>query len=94
MKKVRFTSLLLCVVILIQCLALAVSAAPVDALQTVSTEETETTEPAETTLPTPASDLPFGQLSIQNGCRTIEGMMPLGGAERRLATAQGVFALK
>jgi len=94
MKKVRFTSLLLCVVILVQCLALAVSAAPVDALQTVSTEGTESTEPAETTLPVPASDLPFGQLSIQNGCRTIEGMMPLGGAERRLATAQGVFAFE
>ena len=39
-----------------------------------------------------ASQLPFGRASIQLGCRTIDGIMPLSGSERRLATAQAVFA--
>lgn len=92
MKKLTCISWLLCIALLSQFLVLSVCAAPLDALQTVSTEETQTTDPLETTLPVVDTSIPFGQLSIQSGCRTIEGMMPLGGAERRLATAQGVFA--
>lgn len=59
---------------------------PISATEMVSQSTTESlpqvTEPVE---------IPFGQVSIQNGCRTIAGMSPLDGKERKLNTAQAVF---
>lgn len=40
---------------------------------------------------TGSGNLPYGQVSIQNGCRTIEAMRPLAGSERKLSSAQGAF---
>lgn len=82
MKKIKFLSLLLTLCVIFQCMAapvFAADAAPIPAT-TSATEATEPTEP------------PFGTVSIQEGCRTIEGMVPLGGNERRLDTAVSAFA--
>ena len=102
MKNPRTISLLLCLVLILGCFARPACAVDLSNLETVAV--TEETAPAEstaaenpqagtnTTLINSAAKLPFGQASIKQGCRTIEGMMPLAGSERRLATAQSVFA--
>ncbi len=80
MKKNDFLSILLCLLIFMQCLLLPVSATAadgVDILEDALPQETE--EPA------------FGTVSIQKGCNTINGMIPLAGSDPRLATAQSVF---
>lgn len=82
MKKMKFLTLLLTLCMALQCLAvpaLAIDEAPIPATTAVS-EPTEPTEP------------PFGTVCIREGCRTIEGMVPLGGNERRLDTAVAAFA--
>lgn len=84
MKKSKFLSLLMCLCLMIQCLVL-----PVFAAETVDNpvfpEITETTEATE-------APLEFGTVCIREGCRTIEGMVPLGGNDRRLDTALAAFA--
>ena len=76
MKKYKLHIVLLCIVLLFQCISV-----PAFASQTEeSTATQETTEPPI-----------FGTACITNGCRTIEGMVPLSGNERRLESAQGVF---
>lgn len=82
MKKLKHLSFLLCVMLLLQCVLLPVSAA-----------QTEETEPSQTTASTQASQEPaaFGTVCVQSGCRTIEGMVPLGGSDKRLETAQSAF---
>lgn len=82
MKKFRYLSISLCVVLLIQCLILPAAAAEVSIPQ-----ETSASQPAGQG----TAELPFGMASIQQGCRTINGMMPLAGSDRKLDTAQGVF---
>ncbi len=81
MKKNRWMLSLLAVVLVVQALAIPVTATEV------------TTDPTAAVLPqeTEPVEIPFGQVSIQNGCRTIAGMSPLAGKERKLNTAQGVF---
>ena len=82
MKKVKHLSLLLSLLLLLSC-ALPVSAA-------------ETTAPAPTiavipeTIPQEEEPV-FGTVCIKNGCRTINGLIPLGGSDRKLATAQAAF---
>lgn len=63
---------------------------PVSAAQ-VTTQPTQATQ--ETTVPaaTQAEELAFGTVCIQNGCHTIEGMVPLGGDDKRLDTSQSAF---
>lgn len=82
MKKIKFLSLFLTLCLALQCMAAPVLAADAEpiAATTAAAESTEPTEP------------PFGTVSIQEGCRTIEGMVPLGGNERRLDTAVAAFA--
>lgn len=82
MKKIKFLSLLLTLCIALQCMAAPVFAADAEPIPatTAATEQTAPTEP------------PFGTVSIQEGCRTIEGMIPLGGNDRRLDTAVAAFA--
>ena len=81
MKKNRWMLSLLAVVLVVQAFAIPVTATEV------------TTDPTAAVLPqeTEPVEIPFGQVSIQNGCRTIAGMSPLAGKERKLNTAQGVF---
>lgn len=81
MKKIKCFSLLLCLCLLIQCIPVPTAAA----------EPTEAMIPETAAAPVVAEEIEFGQVSIQKGCRTIEGMVPLGGSDRRLETAQSVF---
>lgn len=83
MKKNKWLSLMLCLTLLLQWLMMPVSAS----------ETTESQLPVETTAATTAAaeELAFGTVSIQKGCRTIEGMEPIGGNDRRLETAQSAF---
>ena len=82
MKKIKGLSLLLCVCLLLHCLFLPVAATETTAQQSDIPAETAVQETAE---------VPFGSRCIQKGCRTIEGMISLGGTDRKLETAQGVF---
>ena len=98
MKKQTVISLVLSVTMLLGCLSIPASAFSLDEIETVPVQQ-ETAVTESTTagangmeLPSSAAHLPFGQASILQGCRTIDGMMPLAGSERRLATSQGVFA--
>lgn len=81
MKKNKCLSLLLCLILLLQCLSV-----PVSALET-----TEASAPAETTAAVAEEELTFGTVSIKKGCRTIEGMSPVGGSDPRLESAQSAF---
>ena len=99
MKKQTGISLLLCLAITLSCFTLPVSAMTPDMMQPVETTEssvsqTESSNDTGMELVSSASRLPFGRASIQLGCRTIDGMMPLAGTERRLPTAQSVFAFE
>ena len=87
MKKNKFLSVVLCLSFFLQCLLIPVSATGVE--QTVPLDDTLTAE----SLPVPmeTEDPAFGMVSIQKGCRTINGMSPLAGSDPRLATAQSVF---
>ena len=82
MKKIKHLSLILCLGILLQIFSVPVSAAEM---------ETASVDPLVQTAPTEAPALEFGQFCIQQGCRTINGMVPLGGSEQRLESAQSVF---
>lgn len=85
MKKIKCLSLLLCLCLLLQCIPHPASA----------TETQSTTEAAETTAAAnpsqEAATGAFGTVCVQNGCRTIEGMVPLAGSEKKLDTAQSAF---
>ena len=87
MKKVKVLSLFLCMLVLAQCV-----------IQPVSATETVETSPMSNNLIAPGdfssaqtSTAEFGTVCIQNGCRTIDGMVPLAGSDRMLDTAQAVF---
>lgn len=83
MKKFKALHLLLVMCCLLECLAIPV----------LATEPSET----EAAIPTVSGgldvvpDVEFGSASIQYGCRTINGMTPLGGSDRILETAQAAF---
>lgn len=87
MKKFNYLPVLLCLSVLLQCLLLPVSAAAVNPTETFGDglAAEMPAVPAETEPPA------FGTVSIQRGCRTINGMIPLAGSDPRLATAQSVF---
>lgn len=80
MKKFKLHIFLLCIVLCFQSIAF-----PALAVQTDS--ESDPYAETETTAEAPV----FGTACITSGCRTIEGMVPLSGSERRLQSAQGVF---
>ncbi len=82
MKKIKFLSVLLCLTMLLQSFAVPV----------LATEPTEPLAPAVNAPTYPVEEeIPFGSVSIQKGCRTIDGMIPVGGNDPRLETAQSAF---
>ena len=83
MKKLKWISLILSVLLLAQSILLPAAAE----LETTQTESSET----EAVLPLQTEELPFGTVCIQQGCRTINGMVPLAGTEKKLETAQAAF---
>ncbi len=82
MKKIKSLCVFLCVMLVLQC-----GVFPACATETEDTGETETTEFSVTPVP----DVAYGSAPITNGCRTINGMTPLGGNDRILKTAQAAF---
>ena len=85
MKKTKYFSILLSLVMLIQCIALPAGATGFFETQPSDASAAQETIPAETEAPA------FGTVAVQNGCRTINGRNPLAGSDPRLATAQSVF---
>ena len=87
MKK-NLLSLLLALSITAGCLSIPAYA------ETTATDGTE--DPAMTeTLPdlaqdaqAPQTEYAFGSVSILNGCRTLDGQVPLAGSDRKLDTAR------
>lgn len=93
MKNFRFLSILLCLSLVFGCLTFPVRATesqPETQTETQPETQTETSADTEPTIPD-VKDMPFGTVSIYNGCRTIEGMVPLAGSDRKLETAQSAF---
>lgn len=91
MKKFRRISLwMLSLLMLGQCLLLPANAQQVTEIA-ASSATTEATLPLATMPVTQTEELPFGTVSVQNGCRTIDGMVPLGGQDPMLATAKSAF---
>ena len=71
MKKRRFLSMMLCL-----CMLLQSGLFPLVQATGVETSPEDTlTQPVE---------IPFGQVCVQKGCRTINGMVPLGGSDYML----------
>jgi len=87
MKKIKSLSLLLSLILALQCLAVPASA--IEGLETVPVSVPEVTGATEE-MTTPAQ-IPFGKVSVLQGCRTIDGLVPLAGSDRMLDTAQAVF---
>lgn len=87
MKKKNGLCLGLAILLALQCFVFAVGAAPVQ----------ETTAPAATEPPTEApteldiSSIPYGIAGVEYGCGTIDAKTALGGSEKLLSTAKGVF---
>ena len=83
MKKFRYLCILLCLIILLQSVTFSAAATETTVPTESSAEETEPyVEP-----PT----VEFGAAPITNGCRTINGMTPLGGTDKILKSAQAAF---
>ena len=78
MKKFTHLSIFLCGALLLQCLCVGALAAPLETVPVATTEEITPT--MEVGAAAAAAKLPFGTVSVQNGCRSIEGMVPLGGS--------------
>jgi len=79
MKKMKFFSLLLSLLLILQCTLIPAAAVETDTALETEEALTQPTEPE------------FGTVSIKQGCRTIEGMIPLGGSDWMLDTAKSVF---
>lgn len=86
MKKIRWLSCFLALVLMFQGVCLPVLAEET----TVPTTQGETEPEAQDSVVSKVNKN-FGTVSIQNGCRTINGQVPLGGSERKLDTAQAAF---
>lgn len=78
MKKISVFSLVLCLVLLFQTLAMPVLATQTQPSEPLYNEEIST-------------EVPFGNAEVLNGCRTIEAQVPLGGSDRMLESAVSAF---
>ena len=81
MKNNRTTALLLAILVMLQCLVMPAS----------GTQAENTTDPSDETTEVTVPEVAYGNATVTNGCRTIEGMSPLGGSDRMLDTAQAAF---
>lgn len=79
MKKLSWVNVLMCFLLLMQMFV-----TPAHATETATTEATQATLSQQT-----AAEL--GDVTVSNGCRTIEAQVPLGGSDRILKTAQAAF---
>lgn len=84
MKKYRMLCLLLALTVLLQCVPFSIRA-------TETTGPTTAPAPQETEPYVAPPDVDYGGAPISNGCRTINGMTPLGGTDKILKSAQAAF---
>lgn len=94
MKKNRLLILLLCLTLIVQVFAVPVLAAETQSeTEETASEEEETTEETEANVDRTMAvqEVGINDVAVVNGCRTIEGMYPLGGSDRMLDTAQSAF---
>ena len=84
MKKLSCLSLLLCFLLLAQMLCFPAYATDTETLGLEPTESAQPTAPIYT-----ANDL--GEVSVLNGCRTLEAQVPLGGNSPILKSAKSAF---
>ena len=97
-EKKNILCLCLAVMLLVQCFAFAAAATAAQDPQTQTTETTAapTTEPP-TEPPTEApteldiTTVPFGSGGVEYGCKSIDAKVALGGSEKLLRSAKGVF---
>ena len=82
MKKIRILSILLCVLLLTQLVFVGTATETDPDLIPPQQETTPYEQPPE---------VAYGGAPITNGCRTINGMTPLGGSDRILKSAQAAF---
>ena len=82
MKKFKYLSLLLSLVAVMNCVM------PASATEVATPPATVAVIPE--TIPQ-EEELTFGTVCIRQGCRTINGLIPLGGSDRKLDTAQAAF---
>jgi len=85
MKKSAILSLILCLLLILDCAGL-----PAAAVGMPETVPQQTQPLPEQTEAAQSQKLSFGTVCIYNGCRTIEAGVPLGTTERILSTAQAV----
>ena len=91
MKKNRLLILLLCLAVLAQSFVLPARADETDSTE-ASEESTEATEEETVELTSFAvEDVGPNDVAVVSGCRTLDGMYPLGGSDRMLDTAQAAF---
>ena len=87
MKKNRLLCLLLCFLLLAQ-----MTAVPVQADETETTQATTVPEVTEPSINLDDIHVPAGQdASIVNGCRTLDGMMPLWGTAQLMPTSGAIM---
>ena len=79
MKKISCLNLLLCLLLVAQMLCIPVFATETEATETIPPQAPEYT----------AADL--GEVTVTQGCRTIEAQVPLGGNSPMLKTARAAF---
>lgn len=89
MKKTGIVSIFLCMLLLLQVASLTAYAAQTD---TVPPQTQPAQEGTEATAPQTTAE--FGYVCINNGCRTIDGMVSLMGGEYTCETARGVFVFE
>ena len=82
MKKNKTLCLVICLLLFLQCTVIPVWA-------TESGGETEPTSPSQSGSPIPEVD--YGNATSAYGCRTINGMTPLGGTDQILETSRAAF---
>ena len=87
MRKNRLLILLMSLLLCFQCLTPVAFA---DETEAPSEEETVEEEAAEVT-DFAVEDVGPNDTAVTNGCRTLEGIYPLGGSDRMLETAQAAF---
>lgn len=88
MKKKPLFSFLLAVLLVIGCIPTVGAESMQETEET--TAETQEIPHYETIIENP-SELAFGSTCILQGCRTIDGNVPLAGSSRKVESAQGVF---
>ena len=91
MKK-SLPCFLLTLVLLFHCLAVPAFADAASAEETTENPAlTETLPDLAEDAQAPQTDYAFGSVSILNGCRSLDGQVPLAGSDRKLDTAQSAI---